>query len=217
MSKIATARQHMIDSQLRPNEVNNDRVIGAIAAVCREKFVPKNLSGVAYLDADIQVAPGRSLMAPMVFARLIDAAAIKDTDLVLDIGCATGYSSAVLGQLAEAVVALEEDAGLAAMATTILAAESCDNVAVVTGPLVEGLAAQGPYDLIFINGMIDYIPEALLDQIAEGGRLVCLLNDNGVGRAVYVTYENGVVGKRQLFDANIPPLEGFKTREKFIF
>ena len=109
MSKTANARQHMIDCQLRPNEVNNERIIEAIVSVNREKFVPKNLSGVAYLDDDIQVAPGRSIMAPMVFARLVDAATVEKQDLVLDVGCATGYSSAVLGRLADAVVALEED------------------------------------------------------------------------------------------------------------
>lgn len=217
MSDTATARQHMIDGQLRPNEVNDDVIIEAIASVCREKFVPKNLSGVAYHDNHIQVAPGRSLMEPMTFARLVNAANVKDTDLVLDVGCATGYSSAVLGRLAEAVVALEEDEKLMEIATDILSAESCDNVAVVTGALTDGLAAQGPYDLIFINGMIDYIPDALLDQIAEGGCMICILNDNGIGKATYVTCENGIVGKRVLFDANIPALDAFKKKEKFVF
>lgn len=213
----ANARQHMIDSQIRPNEVNNEHIIEAITSICREKFVPRKLGGVAYLDADIEVISGRNLMAPMIFARLINAADVTDTDLVLDVGCATGYSSAVLGRLAEAVVALEEDETLAEAATNILAEESCDNVAVVTGPLTRGLAAQGPYDLIFINGMIDRIPAALIDQIAEGGRLICVINDNSVGRAVYVTHENGVVGKRQLFDAEIPHFESFRQKEKFVF
>ncbi|MCF6216274.1 MAG: protein-L-isoaspartate O-methyltransferase [Emcibacter sp.] len=217
MSDMAHARQNMIDTQLRPNEVNDERIIGAITSVHREKFVPKVLSGVAYHDDDIPVAPGRSLMGPMVFARLIDAADVKETDLVLDVGCATGYSSAVLGRLAEAVVALEEDEGLAKSAIDILADEECDNVAVVTGPLVDGLAAQGPYDLIFINGMIDYLPQQLADQIAEGGRLICVLNDNGVGKATYVTNENGLLGKRILFDVYIPALEAFNRKAEFTF
>lgn len=217
MSDTAIARQHMIDGQLRPNEVNDEVIIGAIASVCREKFVPKNLSGVAYHDNDIEVAPGRSLMGPMVFARLVDAAKVKDTDLVLDVACATGYSSAVLGRLAEAVVALEEDQKLVEIATDVLAVESCDNVAVVTGSLTEGLAAQGPYDLIFINGMIDHLPDTLVDQIADGGRLICVLNDNGIGKATYVTFENGIIGRRVLFDANIPSLDAFKKNDKFVF
>ncbi len=217
MSDTAIARQHMIDGQLRPNEVNDEVIIGAIASVCREKFVPKNLSGVAYHDNYIEVTPGRSLMGLMVFARLVDAAKVKDTDLVLDVACATGYSSAVLGRLAEAVVALEEDQKLVEIATDVLAVESCDNVAVVTGSLTEGLAAQGPYDLIFINGMIDQLPDTLVDQIADGGRLICVLNDNGVGKATYVTCENGIIGKRVLFDANIPSLDAFKKKDKFVF
>lgn len=217
MPDLANARQHMIDGQLRPNEVNDEKIIRAIESVNREKFVPKALSGVAYLDDDIEVAPGRRLMEPMVFARLVDAAHIKNTDLVLDVGCATGYSSAVLGRLAEAVVALEEDEALIASATDILAVESCDNVAVVSGPLKAGLAAQGPYDVIFINGMIDEIPDALVDQIAEGGRLICILNDQGVGKACYVTSDQGVISKRILFDASVHELVAFKKPEKFVF
>ncbi|WP_339861040.1 protein-L-isoaspartate O-methyltransferase [Paremcibacter congregatus] len=217
MSDLNSARQHMIDGQLRPNEVNDERIIGAIESVNREKFVPKSLSGVAYLDEDIQVAPGRSLMEPMIFARLVDAAHIKKTDVVLDVACATGYSSAVLGRLAEAVVALEEDKTLAEIATTVLSTEACDNVAVVTGALRDGLAEQGPYDVIFINGMIDEIPASLTDQIADGGRLICVLNQNGVGKAAYVTSENGVVAKRILFDAAVTELAAFKKPEKFVF
>lgn len=217
MSISANARQHMIDCQLRPNEVNDERIIEAIVSVNREKFVPKNLSGVAYMDNDIQVAPGRCIMAPTVFARLVDAADVKSHDLVLDVGCATGYSSAVLGRLAEAVVALEEDEGLTETANNVLAEESCDNVAVVTGSLVEGLAGQGPYDLVFIEGMIDHIPQTMIDQIAEGGRLVCVINENGIGKATYVTCEKGVVGKRVLFDATIPPLKAFNKKKSFTF
>ncbi len=217
MSDSANARQHMIDGQLRPNEVNDQTIIEAISTVSREKFVPKNLNAVAYHDDHIQVAPGRSIMGPMIFAKLIKAANVKESDLILDVGCATGYSSAVLGHLAEAVVALEDDPDLAEAATEVLAEESCDNVAVVNGSLVAGLAAQGPYDLIFINGMIDHLPDTLIDQIAEGGRLICVLNNNGVGKATYVTCDNGNVGKRVLFDATIPAFDSFNLKEKFIF
>lgn len=217
MSQAQNARQHMIDSQLRPNEVNDEKIIAAISSVNREKFVPKNLGGVAYNDDDIQVAPGRHIMAPTVFARLIKAAEVTTTDLLLDVGCGTGYSTAVLGRLAEAVVALEEDVALAERATEILATEACENVAVVTGPLIDGLAKQGPYDLIFINGMIDYLPQSLVEQIAPGGRLVCVLNHNGVGKASYVTCENAIVSKRILFDATIPALNAFRRPQKFTF
>ncbi|MCF8474514.1 MAG: protein-L-isoaspartate O-methyltransferase [Emcibacter sp.] len=217
MSDTALARQHMIDNQLRPNEVNNEKIINAIKSVNREKFVPKRMSGVAYIDDNIVIAKDRIIMGSMVFSRLVEAAAVKKTDLVLDIACGTGYSSAILGRLAGAVVALEENAELVQVATEILSEESCDNVAVVTGSLVEGLPGQGPYNVIFINGMIDYIPDVILKQLAEDGRLVCIINDNGVGKATYVTRNDGVIGKRILFDASIPSLAAFKKIKKFNF
>ena len=199
MTNSAQARSSMIEGQLRPNNITDERVIEAIASVNREKFVPKAYAGVAYVDEDIRVAEGRYLMEPMVFARLLSEAHVKPTDLALDIACGTGYSSAILGRLAEAVVALEEDEDLVNSATAVLAEEACDNVAVVKGDVTAGLAKQGPYDLIFINGMVDEIPEAILDQLSEEGRVVCVLNDRGVGKACLVTYKDKVRGVRILF------------------
>lgn len=211
------ARSNMVEGQIRPNNVTDERLIEAISSVNREKFVPKTFSGVAYLDKNIQVAPGRFLMEPMVFSRLLDAAHIKADQLVLDIGCSTGYSSAVLGRLAEAVVALEEDDDLVEQATRILSEEACDNVAVVGGPLKNGLAKQGPYDLIFINGMVGEIPTSLLEQLNDGGQLLCVLEQNGVGKAMLVTYDNKIVGKRVLFDASLPALQAFSKASTFKF
>lgn len=207
----------MIDGQIKPNQVKDARILEAFLAVPREVFVPKPLQGVAYVDEDIEVAPGRYLMEPMVFARLLQAAEPRPGDVALDIGCVSGYSSAVLAQVVGAVVAVEEDPALADRATTLLAELGCDNVAVVQGPLRIGYPAQGPFDLIALNGTVEEVPEALFAQLAEGGRLVVVLGTQGLGKAVVYLKENGVIGRRELFDAAVAPLPGFQKPRRFTF
>ena len=217
MSDFATARASMIDCQLRPNEVNDERIIKAIRDVAREKFVPKAKRSIAYVDEDIQVCDGRYLMEPSTFARLLVAANVKPGDLVLDIGCATGYSSAVLAGLADAVVALEEHTELAQMAEKTLAEQDIMNVAVVNGTLAEGVAKQGPFDVIYIEGAVDDVPVKLVKQLQEGGRLVCVLLEGGVGRGHMIEMRDGKSVAQNLFDANVEPLPGFKRKESFVF
>ena len=210
-------RQKMIDGQLLPNNVTDNSVVEAISKVNRQVFVPKSRNGVAYLDKNIQISDDRYLMEPMTFAKLLNAGEIKYDDLILDIAPGTGYSSAVLSNLVEAVVAIEEDDTLAKLATENLASENCDNVAVINGAHKLGLAKQGPYDLILINGMVDEIPEELLKQLTKNGRLLCILNQQGIGRAVLVTYINAVMGVRILFDASAAKLNGFAKTKEFQF
>lgn len=217
MTDFAAARAHMIDCQLRPSEVNDERLIDAIEQVARENFVPKGKRAIAYVDEDLEIAAGRYLMEPMVFARLLAAANIGPKDLVLDIGCATGYSAAVIAGLADAVVALEEDEDLAAAAEKKLSEADVMNAAVVKGALRDGVAKQGPYDVIVIEGAVEDVPESLADQLKEGGRLVCVKLEGGVGRAHIVTKEEGIAAGRNLFDANIPPLTGFQQEKGFVF
>ncbi|RMF11844.1 MAG: protein-L-isoaspartate O-methyltransferase [Alphaproteobacteria bacterium] len=217
MENFALARDHMIDGQLKPNHVTDPRVLAALRAVPRELFVPKALRGVAYVDEDIEVAPGRFLMEPMVFARLLQETRIKDSDLVLDIGCATGYSSAVLSELAAALVAVEEVPELVERAKSLLAERECGNVAVVEGPLNRGAPDHEPFDVIFINGAVEQIPDALFDQLAEGGRLACVHVVNGVGKASLFIKDGGVIGRRPLFDAAVPVLPGFERPRGFVF
>lgn len=214
---MSVARQGMVEGQLRPNKVTDARIVAAMSEIPRENFVPKGLATVAYADEDLEVAPGRWLMEPMVLARLAMAAEIKSTDIILEIGPATGYSTAVLAKLSTTVVAVDQEQMLADQATETLSGLGIDNVAVVTGGLCDGVPDQGPFDVIFINGAVETIPECLTDQLVDGGRLVCVLMEGGVGRAHLVTRFNDVLGHRTLFDANVAPLPGFEVPKQFTF
>jgi protein-L-isoaspartate(D-aspartate) O-methyltransferase len=211
------ARYGMVEGQIRPNNVQDNRVIDAMSSVRREKFVPKSLAGVAYIDEDLEISEGRYIMEPMVFARMLDAVQVKEGEHVLDIACARGYSSAVFSILAESVVSLEEDEELVKLATDTLAAEDYNNVAVVQGDMTKGLKKQGPFDLIFIGGMVDEVRDELLAQLSENGRLLCILNEKGFGRVVLMTYKNNIKATRVLFDASIPALKSFSMKKTFLF
>ncbi|MAU41866.1 MAG: protein-L-isoaspartate O-methyltransferase [Kordiimonas sp.] len=217
MTSFAQARSHMVEGQIRPNKVTDEALLDVMAAIPREKFVPKPLQGVAYLDEDLLVGDNRYMMEPMVFARLLDAANIKETDVVLDIACGRGYSSAVLSKLSEAVVALEDNEELANYATDQLAEIGCDNVAVVTRDLTKGYPEQGPYDIILINGLVEHVPSELIDQLSPEGRLLCVMAINGVGKACLFTNFNGVKGRREIFEASVPALESFTQEKGFTF
>ncbi len=217
MQDYAAARRHMVDSQIRPNHMTDERIMEAMGRIPREKFVPPSLKGVAYVDEDIQIAPGRYLMEPQVVARMIQAAAIEPTDAVLEIGCATGYASALLAQLAESVVAVESDKALAEKATATLAELDITNVAVVEGSLEDDYSRQGPFDVVFIDGAVERLPDNWIKALGDGGRLVCVEVINGVGRAVLYTKAAGVPGRRVLFDARTPVLAGFERAAAFVF
>lgn len=212
------ARRNMVDNQVRTNRVTDPLVVAALRAIPREVFVPAPQKGVAYLDDDIPVSPGRYLMEPMVLARLLQLAEVQPADAVLDVGCATGYSTAVLARMASSVVALEEDPAMVSWATETLLGLGVDNAVVVEGPLAEGLPGQGPYDVIVFNGAIARVPENIRAQLAEGGRLVAVVQgERGVGHATLVTRQGGAFGHRTEFDATIRPLPGFSGEPSFIF
>lgn len=204
------ARHMMVEAQLRTNRVISPELIDALETVPRENFVPRQMAGGAYVDGAVPIGNGRSLMEPMVFGRLLQTAAIQKSDVVLDVGCASGYSAAVLSHVASTVVALEIDSELAGRASAALAQLGVDNVAVVTGPLTEGDAAHGPYDVIIIEGQVPAVPKALLDQLAEGGRLLAVLDEGaGPGRATLFTRFGGAISHRVIFDATAGRLPGF--------
>lgn len=217
MNDSTDRRLSMVNGQILPNKVTDLRITDAMLAVPRESFVPKALRGVAYVDEDIPLGNGRYLMEPVVFARMLQAAEIEADDLVLDIGGATGYAAAVIAHLASAVVALECDDVLARKANENLAGLEIDNVAVVTGELDQGYPEQGPYNVIFLDGAVERVPEALTGQLADKGRMVLVSRRHGVGKAMLYRNFDGMTSARELFDAQVFQLPGFAIKPGFVF
>ncbi|HJO58629.1 MAG TPA: protein-L-isoaspartate O-methyltransferase [Nitrospinaceae bacterium] len=214
----AAVRHNMVESQIRTNDVTSVAVIAAMGEIPREKFVPQDKADIAYVDEAIAVADGRYLMEPMVFARLLQIAQIGEDDDALDIGCGTGYSSAVLASVAGTVVAVEEDADLAQKASALLTELGIDNAAVIEGPLVSGYAKQAPYDVIVFSGAVEEVPVSFVDQLADGGRLICIrTKGDGLGRGIQMTKSGDQVAEKEVFDAGSPLLPGFAKKTSFTF
>lgn len=220
MIDYASARRMMVDGQVRTNDVTDLRLQGAMLDVPRETFVPPARRPIAYLDVDVPfdgtVGP-RALIKPMLFAKLAQAAEIAATDKVLDAGCTSGYGAAVLARLAERVVALEQDAGLATLARRALADCGVDNAVVVTGELTAGWPEDTPYDVILLEGAIDVVPEALLRQLGDGGRLIAVVGSRPMGKAMRYRSHAGHITAQSLFDAAAPLLPGFAKPAEFVF
>lgn len=223
MPSFAAARRMMVDGQVRTNDVTDSRILAAMDVIAREKFVPPDQAALAYLDRDLPVAggaagtPARCLLKPMVLAKLIHAAEIGASDRVLDVACATGYSTAVLAHLAETVVGLEEDAALAALAERNLRDLGLRNVVIRQGSLTKGCVADGPFDVILINGAIDQIPETIGAQLKDGGRMVCILRQGAAGKAMLYLSDRGDLSGRAIFDASAPLLPAFVAPPAFAF
>ena len=223
MVDFASARRMMVDGQIRTSDVTDLRVLTAFGEVPRERFVPAGKIDLAYLDRDLRVGggtpdrPPRHLLKPMVVAKLIHALDLGPQDRVLDVGCASGYSTAILARLAGQVIAVEEDAALAEAAAEILRGLGCANAVVRTGPLKDGAAADGPYDAILIEGAVEVVPESLCAQLKDGGRLVGILRHGPMGKAMLYRSVAGEVSGRPLFDAGAPLLPGFARPAAFVF
>lgn len=215
MQDFATRRTMMVDTQVRPNDVTKFPIIEAMLTVPREGFVPANRREAAYVGENVELAPGRVLLEPRNFAKMLDALDIQPTDLVLDVGCGLGYSAAVIARMAEAVVALEEGA-LAAEAEASLAQAGVDNAAVVAGALTEGAAKHGPYDAIIVEGGAEQMPAAILAQLKEGGRIVALFMQGALGTVRLGRKIDGVVNWRDAFNAAAPVLPGFAAAKEFV-
>lgn len=218
MVDFATARLNMVESQLRTNKVTDPALLEAFETVPRELFVPEPLRGIAYIDEDVPLGGGRFVMEPMILARLLQAARPAPGDVALDLGCGSGYGTAILSRLVATVVAVESDATLAAEANRVLSGLEIDNVVVIEGPLTEGYPKQAPYNVILINGAVAEVPTAISAQLAEGGRLVTVVKaGTGLGRATLMRRDGGVISSRVFHDAALPLLPGFEAEPGFVF
>ncbi len=218
MPDFASVRRNMVDCQIRTNKVTDARIIATFGELPREAFVEPSSHAAAYIDDDVRIGEGRYLMESMVLARMVQSLDVGAGDVVLDIGCGSGYSSALLARLAATVVALESDAALARQANEALTALAVDNAVVVEGPLTDGYAAQAPFDVIFFGGAVAEIPKLITRQLGEGGRVAAVIRGNdGPGTATLGLCRNGIVSFRTLFDAATPLLPGFEKQAGFVF
>lgn len=217
MFDSATARRMMVDGQVRTADVHNSDLIEAMLELPRERFVPPALAEQAYVDGDIEFAKGRSMLKPMVLAKLIQASHLQPDDHVLDVGCGFGYSSAVLARIAGSVVALEDDPKLVDAAKEALASCGVTNVVIAGGKLAEGWPKGAPYDFILLNGATEIAPETLVGQLKPNGRLACILGRAPVAKAMLFRPAEGRLVGRPIFDAAAAVLPGFVALPAFVF
>jgi protein-L-isoaspartate(D-aspartate) O-methyltransferase len=217
MSDYALQRLNMVETQVRTNDVTDPRIHAAMGMVARERFVPPEKRSVAYADVAPEIAPGRFLPDPRTFAKLLQLANIRDTDSVLDVACGTGYSTLVIEKFAHDVTGLEQDADMARFADEAVRSSRASNVRIVRGGLSEGFRTAAPFDVIFVNGAVEAVPDSLLTQLGEGGRLVAVVRAEGQSCARLFVRENGHVGCRIDFDSGVPLLAGFRKAVGFVF
>jgi protein-L-isoaspartate(D-aspartate) O-methyltransferase len=221
MSDFATARQKMVDGQVRTADVTDHRILDAMLALPREEFVPAGKRALAYLDLDLDVAEGgsvpRCLIKPMLLAKLLQAAEIRAGDNVLIVGCGTGYAAAVAARLAGKVTATEPDQALAAKGRDALSRVGFPNVTIKVAEPPVGDSAGAPYDVILLNGATEIVPETVCGQLGDGGRLVGVFAATNPPRATIVTRSHGELGYRTLFDASAPVLPGLERVPAFVF
>ncbi|AUH65401.1 protein-L-isoaspartate O-methyltransferase [Paracoccus zhejiangensis] len=216
MPDFAVHRTMMVDTQVRPNDVTKYPLIEAMLTVPREEFVPDARRSVAYSGENLPIGPDRVLLEPRTLAKMIDALDIVPSDLVLDLGCGFGYSAAVLAQMAEAVVAVEEDEEFVREAEGRILAAGIDNVVVLRNPLSAGYEKQGPYDAILVSGgSVEEVPAMLADQLKEGGRIVALFREGNLGVVRSGLKVNGRINWRYAFNAHAPLLSGFALTRGF--
>lgn len=216
MTDFSQRRTTMVDTQVRPSDVTKFPIIEAMLTVPREIFVPTERREAAYAGEHIVLGQGRVVLDPRTLAKILDVADIRPDEMVLDVGVGLGYSSALLARMAEAIVALEEDADLASEAERALSEANADNVAVIEGALTEGAAKHGPYDVILVQGAVQRMPQSLIDQLKDGGRIVAIFDEGAAHGAVRVGFKaDGAVTWRFAFNASAPVLPGFEAERAF--
>ncbi|KIN68983.1 Protein-L-isoaspartate O-methyltransferase [Sulfitobacter donghicola DSW-25 = KCTC 12864 = JCM 14565] len=217
MTNFTKRRTMMVDTQVRPSDVTKFPIIEAMLTVAREDFVPAAQREAAYVGENLDMGQGRILFEPRTLAKMLDALAIQNDELVLDVGCGLGYSSAVIARMAEAVVAVEQDEAMAGEAQEALMAAGVDNAVVHVGELVEGAQQHGPYDVIIVEGGIESVPATLLDQLKDGGRVAALFMDGPLGEVRLGVKRDGHISWRLAFNASAPVLPGFEKDISFTF
>jgi protein-L-isoaspartate(D-aspartate) O-methyltransferase len=215
MKDFDTRRTMMVDTQIRPSDVTKFPIIDAMLHVPRERFVPATARDIAYMGEHIALGQGRVVLDPRVLAKMLDALDIQPDELVLDLGCGLGYSSAIVARLAEAVVAVEENEDMAAEAEAMLSETNADNVAVIVGPLTQGAAKHGPYDAILLQGGVEEIPTEISDQLKDGGRMAAIFMEGALGTCRIAHKTGGRLNWRDAFNATAPVLPGFARQPEF--
>ena len=217
MTDYAARRTMMVDTQVRPSDVTKFPIIDALLSVPREQFVPDNLREAAYVGENLNIGGGRTLLEARTFAKMLDALDIQPQHVVLDIACGFGYSTAVLAEMADFVVGVENDEDRATEAQRLLSDQGVDNAAVMHAALTEGSAKSGPYNVIIVQGAVEEMPAALVDQLAEGGRIACIFAEGALGVVRIGHKIDGQINWRFAFNASAPVLEGFEKAAAFAF
>lgn len=217
MTDFTAAREAMVDCQVRPADVTRYPIIEAMLWAPRELFVPRHLRSVAYAGTEIEIAEDRVMLEPRLLAKMLEVAAISPADLVLELAPGTGYSTAIIGRMAEAVVAVERDPALASQAQATLARLEVHNAVVSEGDPAAGDPGHAPFDAIFVNGGVERLPDGLTDQLRDGGRLVAVMLENGRAQCRVLTRSGDALSERYLFDADVPLLAGFERPAEFVF
>jgi protein-L-isoaspartate(D-aspartate) O-methyltransferase len=216
MSDTALQRKNMVESQVRPSDVTDRRITAAMMKISRERFVPPHLASFAYSDETLTIAANQAMLAPRLLAKLMQLAEAEAGDKALVVGC--GYAAAILAQLVAKVVVLLPDGETASAAATALSAVGVDNAETVAGALTAGWPAKAPYDVILVEGGVETVPDALRNQLGDGGRLVAIGVDGDIGRAFLLQKRGKLIARRDAFQASAPLLPGFEaTRPAFVF
>lgn len=217
MTDYKTARTAMVDCQVRPSDVTKYPIIDALLTTPREAYVPAPIRPVAYAGKHISLGNGRVMLDARTFAKMLDSLNVQPDELVLDLGCGLGYSTAILAKMAEAVVSVESDANMARMASDTLSEQSVDNAYVAVGDLTLGNAKNGPYDAIILQGSVQTIPTALIEQLKNGGRICAIFQEDNHGECRIGYKSNDKVSWRTVFNATAPLINGFEIKKEFKF